>query len=68
MRLSEIFESKDSKVSKIIERLLDNKHITAREASLILSRSQMRISIQKIEVEASSGAKIIGGDNTDYES
>lgn len=46
----------------IVSRLLDGRHISAKEAAILLNGTT-RINISKLEM--SSGAKVVGGD--DYE-
>lgn len=58
------FKTADQQVAEIVERLLLNNQITAKEATVLL-RKNLVVNVDRIEV--SSGARVVGGDDNTTE-
>jgi len=63
MNILDFFKSAQTRKEQVVERLLHKGQIDAAEATLLLSGSQIRVSIAKIE--ASSGGKVVAGDDNE---
>ena len=63
--IKKVFHKNDERKEKLVEKLLEEKRITTSEAVILLGNSNTTIHVAELNI--SSGARIIGGDNNSQE-